>query len=244
MNTIAPRRMKTKGLTVPVQMYSKSLYRQNSENAASILTEIPEYPQNIKSPRNPVNLYQTPKCEINNRIQVLDEMGFGSLVNTNCEPNIGADPILKKRFSIGISDFWTGSNKQKFLRENGYKEAFDTLKKDSLIRDLQKNTSLRKPTLPYIMDSNTKRRNLVHMDKVTSIFAGKEQHLPKLPIVNIEKYSGKLDNVVEKCNILAHENQKFKILTERMRNESSLEKKKKITKEDREKINIIVQSMN
>lgn len=242
MNIIASRRNKSKGLTVGIPIIPKMYHRQKSDYTISSLLEIPEDPVYSKSPKHPVHLQQSPRSKIYDKIHVLDEMGFGSLLNTNFEPNIDSKTPLKRRFSIGISDFWTGPNKQKFIRENGYKEAFNTMKKEVLINDLVKNASLRKPTLPYIMDSNTKRRNLIYSDNMSGKYKFKEQLVPILSKRQTNKLTDALNSVVEQCNILAEENKKFKIQTEKLRSNSN--KKKKVTRQDREKISFIVQTMN
>ena len=241
MNTIAPSKNAYKGLGAVDPMTPRAFNRQKSDISNNCLKEIPESVPYSKSPRHPAHLEHSSKSKIYDKIHVLDQMGFGSLLKPNFEANIDTRAPLKRRYSIGISDFWTGIHKQKFIRENGYKEALNTLKKDVLISDLVKNSSLRKPTLPYIMDSNTKRRNLICSDNITGTPKAKEQHRPILNETYKNILTDTLNSVVEKCNLLANENKKFKIQTERLRSDSS--KKVKVSRLDKEKIYSIVQSM-
>lgn len=213
------RRQKPKIFTVPSKWTKVQVNRQNSDRyprLSSFLdqedpTDFKFYNQNQK-----IELFdQSPKVEkkknIQKKIQVLDKMGFASLIETKADPVYIMSQALKRRFSIGISDFWTGKNRQRFLKEKGYDEAFKTLKKNIIIKDLQGTNSLRKPSLPYIMDNNMKRRSL----KETSInwiksAKAKGNGIESLSSRYSEKMNEALDSVLEKCNELVQDNLELK----------------------------------
>ena len=96
--------------------------------------------------------------QMKKHITVLDEMGFATYLQTNADINSEDAKHLKRRFSIGISEFWTDHVKSKFLRGKGYWEAYKALQKDDLKTEIKRQKCIRKPTLPYIMDANANRR--------------------------------------------------------------------------------------
>ena len=219
------RRQKPKNFTVAAKKICDQVKRQNTEKYRRLSCDVDhDFPSESKFSSqnpNPCTSEKGPKGEtrkkLEKKIQVLDKMGFASLIETKADPVCIMSQALKRRFSIGISDFWTGKNRQKFLKEKGYDEAFKTLKKNVIIKDIQGSNSLRKPTLPYIMDNNMKRRSFkeISVKWVNSANAKKKVNggISTLSSRGNEKMSEVLDSVVEKCNELVQDNSSLKRLT-------------------------------
>lgn len=202
-------RRKQKVLTVPVKATKISIIRKNSESLLRDHCDLPLLDSIDQSPSK--EGAKPEKKFMKHKIHILDQMGFTSQIETTPNPISNMNKQLKRRFSIGISHFWTGENRQKFLKENGYEEAFKTLKKKVIVENIQGSNSLRKPTLPHIMDSNMKRRSLgsICLDSSKN---GKTKLISfnTLTSRNSEKIGDALDVVVEKCNNLAKDNLEFK----------------------------------
>lgn len=202
-------RSKQKVFTVPMRTTKISIFRKNSENLHRDSCDLPLLDSLDHSAVK--ESFKPGKKLIQKKIHILDQMGFTSQIEARANPILSLNKQLKRRFSIGISDFWTGENRQKFLKEKGYEEAFKTLKKNICIKNAQGSNTLRMPSLPHIMDSNMKRRSLgsICIDSVKNRKT-KLNSFGTLSSRNNGKIEDTLDLVVEKCNNLAKENLKFK----------------------------------
>ena len=194
------------------------------------------------------------KSAINKKIGILDELGFGSLLDSKAEGNCEEKKILKRRFSIGITDFWTGQDREKFLREKGYLDAYKKLQEKTLNSELKKATSIRKPELPYIMDSNAKRRASAFAEEknpyATTRSMKKKYEFPQLSTRNSDKDTDWVDPIQKlmgKCEDLAKDTFQLRFKTEqlkyKLRQELQPKKKLKISLNDKRRISSIVNSM-
>lgn len=78
------------------------------------------------------------------KIQILKEIGFESQLNSRFDPANSIQDLSNRRFSIGISDFWSSKNRQKLLQQNGYGEAFEALRRSVVVQDLILGSARRK----------------------------------------------------------------------------------------------------
>lgn len=194
------------------------------------------------------------KTTLKQKIEILDQMGFGSLLETKAECGTDYQQLLKRRFSIGITDFWMGQDREKFLREKGYLDIYKKLQEQTIKNDIKRSSSIIKPDLPYIMDKNTRRRgsmcNDVFAPYQVTRSANIEQVDDNLALKN-KKFDKKLlepiNKLMGKCNELLLDTKKFKKNTEKLkvklREEYEKPKKPKISKGDKCRISYIVESL-
>jgi hypothetical protein len=149
---------------------------------------------------SPVLLFK--KNLMSKKIQVLQEMGFDSHITYKVKSGTNSKQNQKKKFNIGISDFWTEKDREKFLRERGYQEAFNSMKKKALIKDLAHGSSVRRYNLPYVTNMDSQKR--------TSIFQQTTEGAQVKPKANknnshLHKISTSIDLVIDKCERLTQE---------------------------------------
>ena len=194
------------------------------------------------------------KSAIKKKIDILDELGFGSLLDSKAEGNCEEKKLIKRRFSIGITDFWTGQDREKFLREKGYLGAYKKLQVETFKSELKKATSIRKPELPHIMDSNARRRASVYVEEKNpycSVRSGKKKfEFPQLSTRNSDKdcdWVDPIQKLMGKCNDLAKDTFQLRHKTEmlkcKLREEIKPKKKSKISLNDKKRISSILNSM-
>lgn len=186
-----------------------------------------------------ISFEDSPKRKMIKESTVLKEMGFNVGVD-NSPLFIGTrDNKLSRRSSIGVSDFWSICEKEKFLKEKGFWEAY----KNSQIKEAQKKLltkkSIRCPSLPHIMDLNAIRR--VKLDEIKEIkktthghgqfssrrFATEES--PKKVNINYKQFSKPriqskktsqlktIDFLLNKCNNLASDTIRLKNSTDKFK---------------------------
>jgi hypothetical protein len=243
---IISKRNKLKLLTVPSKKVSSNLFKANSLNSHQSPAEFfnETHSEDALSPSNILK-----KRSISKKIHILQEMGFGSLINSKVDSGTSIDQSSRK-FSIGISDFWTGKSRQKFLREQGYREAFDSLKKKELISDLNRVSSLRRPSLPHVMDSNIRKRSVV----VRQSFIGNTEKVRPAKSIcfssrNAEKINEGIDFMIDKCDDFVKDSLKLKAFSQKivkdLKNctESREKIKRKVTRHEKNMIAAIAYSM-
>jgi hypothetical protein len=247
------RKPKQKMMTIqPEKPILKSYRRQISEGITVNDFESHENPhQNLKKfPEIPE--LKLEKSAIKKKIDILDELGFGSHLQSKAEGNYEEKKLLKRRFSIGITDFWTGQDREKFLREKGYLDVYKKLQAETLNSELKKATSIRRPELPHIMDSNAKRRASAYVEEtnpyLTSRAAKRKIDFPQLSTRHSDKdWLGPIEKLMGKCNDLAKDTFQLRFKTEqlkyKLRQELNPKKKPKISLNDKKRINSIVNSM-
>ena len=163
--------------------------------------------------------------KIKNHITVLDEMGFGTYLETKANVNSKDSMHLRRRFSIGICEFWTEQDKQKFLRNDGYAEAFKKLKEENVKTKLYHTKSIRKPDLPYIMDNNTLRRTYLINGQITGNATARNHpgnfSIPKTISKKSQNDINKIkltpiDTVVTSCKNLAIDTKRLKDMSDKL----------------------------
>lgn len=132
---------------------------------------------------------------------ILEEMGFGTVDSKTINRK------LSRKSSIGLSNFWSTSEKEKFLREKGYRQAYKNLQKHEML-ELENRKVAKHASLPRIMDINTvaKVRSLTKsLDKPKRFLKFKSTSLMESPIKMKFNKNHKvlaIDSVVDKCNSL------------------------------------------
>lgn len=89
-------------------------------------------------------------------VDVLDQLG---LVSSSTNRPMVCEGFLqgsKKKYSIGVADFWTMQNKLKYLKDRGYWNAYKKLLYQKTVRQLTYKKSPKNPDLPHIMDHKAK----------------------------------------------------------------------------------------
>ena len=198
-----------------------------------------------------------PKKKLIKNLSILGEMGFGKIVAPNSVMPLQFERKLSRRSSIGVSDFWSSNEKKKFLKGNGYWEAYkDMQKKDEALLLASKKVN-RFPTLPHIMDLNTKKRILIRDSLINSSHSqtkirkstffdeaikSQQQHSMNLKI-------SILDKITDRCKNLTNDNYKLKSSTDRFKKNFSKQcknhltkSKRKLSKHELRKIKLLVDS--
>ncbi|OMJ75145.1 hypothetical protein SteCoe_25766 [Stentor coeruleus] len=196
-----------------------------------------------------------PKLEHARNMTILEEMGFK--IEAESSPYI-IDPKNKRlvrKSSIGVSDFWSSNEKEKFLKEKGYWGIYKTMQMKEAEFTLKTKKSIREPSLPHIMDLNAMRRIKLKECK-KKIFNSPGSLSLRSPLAEdtprkIEfhnkcstlKIPGKkslqlktLDLLLNKCNSLASDTLKMKSLTERFKKSFSQQCVSSISKQPVKKL--------
>lgn len=194
---------------------------------------------------------QTPNRKITRRSSILDELGFGQVLSTQSE-------VLRKltrKPSIGVSDFWSAQEKEKFLKRQGVWLEYKATKQQEQLHGAKLRQSARHSSLPYILDLKTERK-MIYSDtnksskpKIVNFRVPKAFSSSETPTkcLNNKKLT-KIDALVKKCNILAHDTNKIRTSARILENiftnsPKSSKTKKKITKEDKCKIQNSINSL-
>ena len=90
-------------------------------------------------------------------VKVLDQLGFGSSSSNKPLLTDGLVQGSKKKYSIGLADFWTMQEKFKYLKDKGYWNAYKKLLYEKNLLHQTHKKSPNNPDLPYIMDHKAKR---------------------------------------------------------------------------------------
>ena len=249
------RKPKAKLLTFQPAKPAAQSYRRHISDSAAIQDLDSNLDPKQKSQKYPeVQDAKQCKSAIKKKINILDELGFGSLLESKAEGNCEEKNIIKRRFSIGITDFWTGQDREKFLREKGYLGAYKKLQEETFKSELKKAASIRKPELPHIMDSNARRRASIYGEEKSNYCnAGsskKKYEFPQLSTRNSDKDTDWIDPIQKlmgKCEDLAKDTFQLRYKTEqlkyKLRQEIQPKKKVKISLNDKRRISSIVNSM-
>lgn len=150
---------------------------------------------------------------IDQHLEILDIMGFGSKFETSADVNSDNPKLLKRRLSIGISDFWSEHDRERFIRNNGYWDAYKKLQKEDILYEIKSKSSIRKPSIPYVMDCNVKRR--MNSQFVNTFGSVTERHqsmefkfseyTKKNTLKGSKEKRGPIEEVVNKCKKLAED---------------------------------------
>ena len=233
MNSVNRRKSSKKNMTFPIQRKKNLILRNNSDNLSTNPSETTE-----ESPKLSHSKSILPKLsqDIVNKMQLLDELGFGSQLEFNKDLLCDQGGPLRRRFSIGITDFWTQKSRTQFLKEQGYEDALKKLKKNMQRNEAKNRSSLRVPALPHMMNSNTTRRNLA-LDSSSSLPSKPQNSLPEINCKG-SKLSKELKVIEEKCRNFQSDSLRFKQMTERIlsvqkdKNEDN-RLKRKMTKQEK-----------
>ena len=253
------RKIKEKLKTVqPLKSERAPILRQITESAVIAEYEYPE--KQLKDFKKfsyfPSTYDSQHKTTLRHKIGILDQMGFGGLLHNKIECSPDYLHLLKRRFSIGITDFWNCQNREKFLREKGYMDTYKKLQEQVVIKEIKRSSSIIKPDLPHIMDSHTKRRGSVCNDvplpyqvtrsaRTESIdYDSQKSGKTKTNKVLLEP----IDKLMGQCNDLLIDSSKLKKNTEKLKIQLKQElqtpkKKVKVSKKDKCRINFIVDSL-
>ena len=229
MNSVHRRKSSKKNMTFPIQRKKTQIFRKNSDNLSTNPSEITE-----ESPKLSHSKTILPKLnqDIVNKMQLLDELGFGSQLEFKRDILCDQDNTLKRRFSIGITDFWTQKSRSQFLKEQGFEDALKKMKKNIQRNEAKNRSSLRVPALPHMMDLNTTRRNLV-LESPASLSMKLPNSLPDLNS-KTTKLSKELNVIEEKCRNFQSDSMKFKQMTERILSVQKEDRlKRKMTKQEK-----------
>lgn len=201
-----------KGTNVNIDIFNTNSTKNYQSHSIS-LKELPEI--SIKPTRK----------QIRKHIAVLDEIGFSSLLESAPGNNSNNLKLLKKRFSIGISDFWSEKHKEKFLQAKGYSEAYKILKDDDVKSRIKYSKPTRNPNTQYTMNTETKgksdRINHLSLDEKKSIFLSdlsesprkKVSETPRTTRINISLIP--VTVLVTECDNLAEQTKELKESTEK-----------------------------
>ncbi|OMJ79285.1 hypothetical protein SteCoe_20706 [Stentor coeruleus] len=186
-----------------------------------------------------ISFEESPKRKTIKDSRVLKEMGFNIGVDNSPLIIGNRNNKISRRSSIGVSDFWSICEKEKFLKEKGYWDAYKNLQIKEAQQKLKTIKSIRCPSLPHIMDLNTIRR--IKLDEVKSVkkathghgqistkrFATEES--PKKIDIKYKQYSKPriqskktsqlktIDFLLDKCNNLASDAIRLKNSTEKFK---------------------------
>lgn len=154
---------------------------------------------------NTVNKFETsPVQEMIKYTAILEEMGFGTVDSKTINRK------LSRKSSIGLSNFWSTSEKERFLREKGYQQAYKNLQKHEMM-ELESRKIAKHASLPRIMDINTvaKVRSLTKsLEKPKRFLKFKSTSLMESPIKMKFNKNHKIiaiDTVMDKCNSLIND---------------------------------------
>lgn len=185
-----------------------------------------------------VSYEKFPKLEHARNMTILEEMGFK--IGAESSPYIigPENKRLVRKSSIGVSDFWSSNEKERFLKEKGYWGIYKTMQMKEAESTLKTKKSIREPSLPHIMDLNAMRRIKLNECKNMKKYFNSHGSLSlKSPLAEdtprkIELHNkclklqipGKkalqlksLDLLLNRCNNLVSDTLKMKSLTERFK---------------------------
>lgn len=180
----------------------------------------------------------TPNRKLVRRSSILDEMGFGHFISPEQE-------ILRKltrKPTIGVSDFWSAQEKEKFLKEKGFWLEYKATKQKEEFHEGKRLKGLRHSSLPYLLDLKTERKIITSTKKSSSkpriassnfSIACSTSETPTKQ--NGNKKLTKIDTLVKKCNNLAHDMNEIRISTKALKDilvTDKRSKKRKITRTD------------
>ena len=130
-------------LTPSSNSIPKTMYKFSSKSAKILQVPIAHSPKfNSKPEMFPT--CKSGKRTILKKIQTLKEIGFESQLNCRFDSANSIRDTSSRRFSIGISDFWSSKNRKKLLQQNGYGEAFEALRRSVVVQDLILGSARRK----------------------------------------------------------------------------------------------------
>lgn len=251
------RKSKQKLMTVqPKKSERVPILRQISDSAA--VAEFDYTEKQLKDFKNfsyfPSTYDSQHKSTLKHKIEILDQMGFGGLLHNKIECSPDYLNLMKRRFSIGITDFWNCQNREKFLREKGYMDTYKKLQEQIEKKKIQRSSSIIKPDLPYIMDSHTKRRGSICNHGFVPKQVTRSAHTESVDD-DLKKKGEKnkvllepIDKLMGQCNDLLIDSSKLKKNTEKMKIRLKQElqtpkKKVKVSKKDKCRISYIVDSL-
>lgn len=187
-----------------------------SRNLFSIGEKNPLSGSEVSSNNSPVKV-------LRKNASLLSEMGFCSNFQSNNAIN-QVNRQLMRRSSIGVSDFWSAQDKEKFLKDQGLWGTYKVLESRDNVIAITSERANRAPSLPHIMDFNTiKRTSLIKKSSQKSISSKKIKTQTKIIIKTpkCDSRVGMIDKILEKCSILALDTKKLKKSTEKFKIEFS-----------------------
>lgn len=150
------------------------------------------------------NYEHSPAQELHKYAAILGEMGFGTIDSQIVKRK------LSRKSSIGLSDFWSVGEKEKFLREKGYRQAYREIQRHEML-ELENRKMVKHASLPRIMDIKTiakVRNQQKSLDKPLKTLKFKSSSLMESPIKMKIGGSGRMvaiDLVMDKCNSLMND---------------------------------------
>jgi hypothetical protein len=182
---------------------------------------------------------------------LLEEMGFGAINDSGKK----LQRKLSRRSSIGLSDFWSEQEKERFLRKNGLWDAFKEIKKHEMIEEAQRK-KVKHASLPRIIDINTIQKvnsnfqNACKETRTVKTLSVKNSSLSESPVKPENQKSERvlrINSVVNDCNSLAKELDKFRKLTLSVKKSFNkkplIQIKKKISRHDLKKIKLAIKNI-
>jgi hypothetical protein len=189
---------------------------------------------------------KTPKSTKSKKISILGEMGFGTVL-----------PIPKEQVghftrvpSIGVSDFWSEHEKEKFLKAKGCWGVYKEQKKKEEFDGITLRRIARHSSLPFVRDLKTEmkvKEKVLKSGKKMKGFASKAVSSSETPESN-NKQIKDLNCLVKKCEVLAQDMTDFRNSARKL--EDILErrkvskKKKRISRQDLNEIQNKIYAFN
>ena len=195
--------------------------------------------------------HSSPRHDLHRQVTILEEMGFGSITDSGKKLN----RRLTKRSSIGMSDFWSEHEKEKFLRDKGLWQTFKEIKKQEMIQEVNRN-KVKHASLPRIIDINTIQK--VNNNFKTFCKEGVSSRALKINVLSLSESPVKVDgqsstrifrinSVVNECNSLAKEMAKFRKETKcfggSLGKKLRIGHKKKVSSQDLRQIKLAIKSI-
>ena len=204
----------------------------------------------------------SPRKQLSRHITILEEMGFGSAFTSHPSTQSHLERKLSRKASIGVSDFWSSQEKKKFLKDKGYWEAYKDMKKKDEVFILTSRKANHIPSLPHIMDLNTKRR--IYLSNINSSnnssksqkstqkkkktlliedsIASTQKSPMNLKISILEKIADRCDNLTDETYQLKSSTDRFKKKFSKQCGNNSKKPEKRLSKYELKKIRIAADS--
>lgn len=244
MNRCKTLRTQTTRISRPdPRMQKRRALITNTEAEDAVYMARKFYKNNSSDSSNSSN-HLSPRSRYKKRVHILDELGFTS--NTQNRPLLFTENFeVKKKSTIGVSDFWKFKDKLNYLKQRGYWKTYNKMLYQNHMLQYKVKKSALNPDLPYIMDINAEKRAKVCMRtgvqkdySLGNIVAGLSKSPTPTRSANVTpckisvnvKTPKKLENIIKKaeeldkfedsCNDILYKTGMIKTLADRMHKNS------------------------
>jgi hypothetical protein len=171
-----------------------------------------------------ISASMSPKKEMQRNVTILDEMGLGTNLASPSYVSSKLQRQSTRKSSIAVSDFWSVQQKEKFLKENGFWEAYQKIQNKSKALSLVYKKSTKQNNLPRIVNTEiSKRVNSIsqfYLRNGPKKYSNKKFISNKFPHRPGEGTNFKLkalDDILVKCDALSSDTYELKSSTNRFK---------------------------